>query len=1313
MDNEKTARHLASDLQNEEGLEKESDQTPRRSSIVRTPSPEFRSSRRLSSNRAIVASPIEAKDDRISILDPRRFTPTLHASLVAEILSLRRDNESKNDFIYNLETTLQQSKIENDTMSGNLAHNAQEKRSLLRQLQLLEGGTSSAMETLVKERDEANDSITEIKKRLDTYQKKIKHQEEDANRTQKLWEKDKDRWDAQRRLLEQRVHIAEGRLKAVVEEIDSQQLHDQSPYLGDEHDADGHSTKMNRAIDQARNRESIRSLESANERPTSSASSKLGDKVYTNRFSLATALYANEGSQLSGLSLADELNFSGDEEEATGDLMPSPTKSLRDSRQWYTQDESAMRALALSKEPMSPTRPAFDTGHDAPPTPPAEGERSRGSHTNYRDASVQVSPPPSPPLPASESFGVQVSDGDGPIHNHLDGISGQETANDSAKYAPASMASVASQTTESSQVAMTSSQTQTIQWEELLLERIEDAKSQVESVAIQTEETETLAKTDQQKPPPTPISIPSIAVHPPLSSPTSPKESILPPQYKSFGCQAENAPISSSYTSSYAQTDIIRVLDGRIKLPPHLLPSAISSIPPTPRSEERNSRSSFTPVPGHAPADTVKKSLKHLSSSTLTSSPPPLPRYRHDIYPGNNDSGPLDNDNLHGPKLPFRSSSLFAGFDPPSSDEVFDFSDIESSDDEFATALSPPMHYSRANRPSLNVLKKGTGSHNEKGSPDTLPSFIKADISAVHRGPLDEKSHNSGATDSLQNSGLTARPKIPRRSRIASSRMFLRSPKDARAEGSTRSGDNVGLQSAKEHAPPIPVPVRSSSRKTSSLSDRSSPTPRHDHHFLASLQNNDGETTGLTRNNLRKMRLVAAIQETEQEKQPFGLSAPAFSSPSAASDSLDLPPLPNDEVTYPGKASKGTHRPLHRRQPSNHTLTTAQSSVPSSNQQTGVVDAIAQTMVGEWMWKYVRRRKSFGVADTSSAGADGRGGDAHNGVRHKRWVWLAPYERSVMWSSKQPVSGAALMGKSGRKLVIQSVLDVKDDSPAPKDAGTDHLFNRSILILTPARALKFTAVSKERHYVWLTALSFLSHASQTGNEIARIPPPPIPKQEIPVPQKPPAATLRRNPIRDSIRIAKSKARPALPAAARNRAPHPMPIQESEAETTTAVNEPSLDAASPPAVPRVSKHGRKRSTTGPRLPPPPSAPFRSFSYNPSITSAQSIRTTTSSSEVQRAPSFATSGPSLYGEKVSEGGDVAGRNFFEAIGTVRMEAFVESTTGEPPRGGGTQDDMVSASFRRGHLRRTREGLGYADFQLPDLHRDSGLPDPFQEF
>ncbi len=100
-------------------------------------------------------------------------------------------------------------------------------------------------------------------------------------------------------------------------------------------------------------------------------------------------------------------------------------------------------------------------------------------------------------------------------------------------------------------------------------------------------------------------------------------------------------------------------------------------------------------------------------------------------------------------------------------------------------------------------------------------------------------------------------------------------------------------------------------------------------------------------------------------------------------------------------------------------------------------------------------------------------------------------------------------------MTIQSVLDVKDDNPTPK--GQAPVFNRSILILTPQRALKFTAVSAERHYVWLTALSFLAHSSQAVPEIVAVPPPkPVPDFEMP------AAKLRKPGIRDSIRLAKGK-----------------------------------------------------------------------------------------------------------------------------------------------------------------------------------------------
>ena len=97
-----------------------------------------------------------------------------------------------------------------------------------------------------------------------------------------------------------------------------------------------------------------------------------------------------------------------------------------------------------------------------------------------------------------------------------------------------------------------------------------------------------------------------------------------------------------------------------------------------------------------------------------------------------------------------------------------------------------------------------------------------------------------------------------------------------------------------------------------------------------------------------------------------------------------------------------------------------EASIEVPDQQTTVVDAIAQTMVGEWMWKYVRKRTSFGLTEKPEAEFEmSKNGEANSGVRHKRWVWLAPYERTVIWSGKQPTSGPALLGKGGRKRALK------------------------------------------------------------------------------------------------------------------------------------------------------------------------------------------------------------------------------------------------------------------------------------------------------
>lgn len=256
-------------------------------------------------------------------------------------------------------------------------------------------------------------------------------------------------------------------------------------------------------------------------------------------------------------------------------------------------------------------------------------------------------------------------------------------------------------------------------------------------------------------------------------------------------------------------------------------------------------------------------------------------------------------------------------------------------------------------------------------------------------------------------------------------------------------------------------------------------------------------------------------------------------------------------------------------------------------------------------------------------------------------------------------------------MVIQSVLDVKDDNPLPKGATTQNQFNRSILILTPQRALKFTALTVERHYVWLTALSFLSHSNMNINELATLPP--APQEEYT--QRPPAPALRRNPIRDSIRVAKGKSRWNKPFAAQ-----PPAVPEVPTEVENAGDGDPDDAAVPPTVPRFSSHARKRSNTAPR-PNPLNNAFRSFSNHKAATTATASNhstTTAGSSDLYSPTSIGgapgvQSGQSSISYRTSEasGPSRGGQsNFFDAVGTVRMEAFVDRSEAPRYRGAGSQ-------------------------------------------
>ena len=959
----------------------------------------------------------------ISILDPRRFTPTLHANLVSEILALRRDQEDKTKTIENLEAALHETRGEQEQLEATLVVTGKESRSLKRQLALLEGGTSSALSELARERDEAVDTTAEIRRRLETAQKKIRSQEEDSDRVHELWGRDKDNWEEEKRKYERKIHVAEGRLKTVLDEVAAYQ-----------------ASHQNVQQQQLENEVEDVSRDPVHGHGSDTASVRTMSMTNSIRFSMLNGPNGYGGSKLNGVSLADELDLDDDEEQTDHDGRES-VLSLRHKRNQSREsmmsrnhrrnqsNESLMRPGSVARGRMLANQAVLERleggiMEDDETVPPAKVE--------YIDSGVQYSPPPSPKLQPVETVTAIEPHTVNSMAGKMERLSESEQppreweieANQRRKRVHVSPPLVIEAPTNSSMVSASS---QTLE-DPLSPPRtpvspirappplpINDRVQAMVSTSTQTDVPE--VQSPKRAPPPPPIPIPQIQLHPPNSAPATPREPLLPQHSKDVGCQVSmQVPVPSRSVS--VQTEEIRV-DKRLNLlPPHLQPSAISSKPPSPEPTTDEAKR-FSPVPGNLPPRNPRRVKSRQSlEQEIPSSPPQLPTSEtRDAYPGNNDDGPLAKDK-GSIRRPHRISSLFAGFDNVSSDDADDFADADMSDNDYRTALSAPKPQSGINRPSKRVSSGPTSvpenvelaevskplppknSMRQMGNYDMNGDYSLPEAQALPQRPAGKSTVRQ--LDKPLTLVTTAKPGTMRRAALIQSGV-------AAHQGRSRSPSLP--ESVKE--PPFPIPTRASSRRppisASAPSDGNrSPTWGRGSgrgHYRAS--------------SIRKVRSAAALPRGGRNYRRHGSrSPPPMSASTEAPESPQLPPMPNNEITTPRymKETGSSRYRTHRQQPSANTANTANTtntgsgSVGSSNQATSVVDAIAQTMVGEWMFKYVRRRKSFGVPEPS--GADGDNG---NGVRHKRWVWLAPYERAVMWSSKQPTSGSALLGKSGRK----------------------------------------------------------------------------------------------------------------------------------------------------------------------------------------------------------------------------------------------------------------------------------------------------------
>lgn len=952
------------------------------------PLPEDRNAKRRSTD-----SINPALDDTISPLDPRRFTPTLHASLVSEILSLRRDLENRTNDIEKLEQSLHQSQQQNDLLNGNLLNSNKQTREVKRQMQLLEGGTLSAISDISKERDDALNDVTELRRRLEQSQKRVKTQDETAERTQTLWDKEREAWLNEKRGLETKVHIAEGRLKVVISEISNAQQN--SRPRSPERRAESRNSILE-SPGKGRGRGRRYSANSIN-------SDQVGGRVSVLSFANGTTI-----------NLADELAFDEEEEDhfnhddtANGRISPDalPEEQIRPASSLSIK---ARKVLGLpfdfegeeSKENVDPNKPEIVV---------------RQSVT-YVDTAIQFSPPSSPSWPRVDSQQKRRSR---PAELHfMDGrqsVPGfhsptSPTESMDSKYAPWNytgpiMVSSACQTVEA-----LPSPPLTPEKADGTLSTIHESVGEVETATIGTQTEPVQIKTQRSwhhiSTESGDLQVPLINIIPPTSRPVTPEITavVLPPRTKNAGAQVDLSQVGL-YKSSAMQTEEIRV-DRRNIMPASQMPH------PPPTSSFKAPGSTRPPVPmrGRKPSPSNAMLASQRMNVGISRIPPTT------------DASSVTRGFATKPPAPIRSSSLYQGFDDTNEGEEDKFDDDIFPEDDVFTRPTAKFTLRSGKLVSQDPVLEDIGEsiattageaaalETLRASEDSLPPNMKQFFMQGRNTPPVG----------------TQRPPIPSKSlrRVPSAksnnmrRAALISSGSAAHRASNSASTNASLDS--NNPPPFPVPLRySSARVHKSVSEGG----RSSRASSAASPTKTSRFKG--KNILRKTRSGPAISPHAQARKSRSRSPPLESRVSIVPEmpTFQMPAEPpaflSEPYSDPREAS--APRPSIATGPSRQTAHMKTNSDVVSMQQTSVVDSIAQTMVGEWMYKYVRRRKSFGMSDKSDWDANKSMEEisasvTNNGVRHKRWVWLAPYERVVMWSSKQPTSGSALMGgKSGRK----------------------------------------------------------------------------------------------------------------------------------------------------------------------------------------------------------------------------------------------------------------------------------------------------------
>ena len=126
-----------------------------------------------------------------------------------------------------------------------------------------------------------------------------------------------------------------------------------------------------------------------------------------------------------------------------------------------------------------------------------------------------------------------------------------------------------------------------------------------------------------------------------------------------------------------------------------------------------------------------------------------------------------------------------------------------------------------------------------------------------------------------------------------------------------------------------------------------------------------------------------------------------------------------------------------------------------------MIQAVTQTMIGEYLWKYTRKTASSNMSQT----------------RHRRYFWVHPYTRTLYWSDRDPSAHNSRPEGRTKSVQIEAVRVVTDDNPYPPG-----LHRKSLIVISPGRTIKFTCQTGQRHETWLNALSYLLLRTSTAQQ---------------------------------------------------------------------------------------------------------------------------------------------------------------------------------------------------------------------------------------